>query len=74
MKQVKVVTANVQMHWVNATARPAGSMTIPDFEARFAERVGSFSSLDAFMEFNVGLWVSDLDYYTLLYLLLGSVP
>ena len=29
-----------------------------------ADRRAECDALDAFMEFNVGLWVSDLDYYT----------
>ena len=62
--QVKVQVSNMQLHWVNATARPAGSMSIHDFEFKFAARLGQLTELDAFMEFNVGFWVSDLDHYT----------
>lgn len=62
-EQVKVVTANLQMHWVNATSRPAGSLSVEAFEELFARRVGDHSSMDIFLEFNIGFFVVDLDYF-----------
>ena len=62
-EQVKVVTANLQMHWVNATARPSGVLSVEAFEALFADRVGDHSSMDIFFEFNIGFFVVDLDYF-----------
>ncbi|KAH8097424.1 hypothetical protein JL720_315 [Aureococcus anophagefferens] len=56
-------TANLQMHWVNATARPSGVLSVEAFEALFADRVGDHSSMDIFFEFNIGFFVVDLDYF-----------
>jgi len=62
-EQVKVVTANLQMHWVNATSRPAGSLSVGAFERLFAQRVGDHGAMDIFLEFNIGFFVVDLDYF-----------
>ena len=62
-EQVKVVANNLQLHWVNATARPSGAMKLAEFEALFQERIGNHAALDVFMEFNVGFYVQHLDHF-----------
>ena len=53
------------LHLVNVSARTTGpELSLAAVEAAFAARLGNMSDFDAFMDFNVGLFTTDLTRYT----------
>ena len=53
------------LHLVNVSARETGpALSLGSVEAAFAARLGNLSAFDAFMDFNVGLYTTNLRAYT----------
>jgi hypothetical protein len=50
----------IQVHFVNATRRPSGAISVADFEQQFSGRLHEMESFDPFMDFNVGVCHQDL--------------
>jgi len=48
------------LHTVNCSFHPHGELSLADVEAIFQEKFADWSSLDGFMEYNLGLWSQDL--------------
>lgn len=59
------VSPGFGFHLVNVSARETtGGYTVKDVEDAFTTRMGDMSAYDNVMDFNIGLYVSDLDSYT----------
>ena len=53
------------VHLVNLSARvTTGGVGLPEVEAAFSERLGDMTAIDDLMDFNVGLFTTDLNKYT----------
>ena len=58
------VSAGFGMHLVNLTNRETtGGNTVSEIEQIFADKLGDLSSYDAFMDYSIGLYTTDLDQY-----------
>ena len=51
------------VHTINCTYHPYGEFSLLDVEEIFQMKFGDMSSLDGFMDFNLGLWTNDLTTY-----------
>lgn len=59
------------LHTVNCTDHPYGKHSLMDIEQKIHKEWGDFKELHPFMDYNVGLWTTELSEYVIDYVTLG---